>query len=155
MQRLTGEYECKVDAKGRLRMPSSLVRQLSSENLTFTVNRGFEKNLILYPREVWMQKAAEIDSQLNMYSTKQRQVLRYFYRGATEITLDGSDRILLPKTLVKYAGISKTVMLFAIQQQIEIWSLEEYEKMISQEPEDFAQIADDIFGNPVIDGGGS
>lgn len=149
MQRLTGEYECKVDAKGRLRMPSSLVRQLSSDNLTFTVNRGFEKNLILYPKEVWNQKAAEIDSRLNVYSSKQRQVLRYFYRGATEVALDGSDRILLPKTLVKYASITDKVMLFAMQQQIEIWSIEEYEKMISQEPEDFAQIADDIFGNPV------
>ena len=149
MQRLTGEYECKVDAKGRLRMPSSLVRQLSSDNLTFTVNRGFEKNLILYPREVWMEKAAEIDSRLNMYSTKQRQVLRYFYRGATEVNLDSSDRILLPKTLVKYAGIEKEVVLFGLQQQIEIWSIEEYEKMISEEPQDFAEIADEIFGNTV------
>ena len=78
MQRLTGEYECKVDAKGRLRMPSSLMQQLSSDNLTFTVNRGFEKNLILYPKEVWVQKAEEFDSHLNMYSSKQRQVLRYF-----------------------------------------------------------------------------
>jgi len=151
MQRLTGEYECKVDAKGRLRLPSSLVRQISSDNLTFTVNRGFEKNLILYPREVWMQKAAEIDSRLNMYNSKQRQFLRYFYRGATEVKLDSSDRILLPKTLVKYAGIQKSVMLFAMQQQIEIWSIDEYEKMISEEPMDFAEIADDIFGNTVND----
>ena len=154
MQRLTGEYECKVDAKGRLRLPSSLVRQLSSDNLTFTVNRGFEKNLILYPKDVWIKKAEEIDNYLNIYSTKQRQVLRYFYRGATEVTLDGSDRLLIPRTLVKYADINNTVMLFAIQQQIEIWSLEEYEKMISQEPEDFSQIADDIFGNSISDGKG-
>ena len=130
-------------------MPSSLVRQLSSDNLTFTVNRGFEKNLILYPKEVWTQKAAEIDSHLNMYNSKQRQVLRYFYRGATEVALDASDRILLPKTLVKYADIADKVMLVGIQQQVEIWSLEEYEKMISQEPEDFSQIADEIFGNSV------
>ena len=146
---IIGTYECKVDAKGRLRMPSSLVRQLSSDNLTFTVNRGFEKNLILYPKEVWTQKAAEIDSHLNMYNSKQRQVLRYFYRGATEVALDASDRILLPKTLVKYADIADKVMLVGIQQQVEIWSLEEYEKMISQEPEDFSQIADEIFGNSV------
>ena len=53
MQRLTGEFQCKVDAKGRLRIPSSLVRQLGSDNLTFTINRGFEKHLILYPKMVW------------------------------------------------------------------------------------------------------
>ena len=50
---------------------------------------------------------------------------------------------------MKYADITDRVMLFGIQQQIEIWSIEEYEKMISQEPEDFSQIADEIFGNSV------
>ena len=149
MQRLTGEYECKVDAKGRFRMPSSLLRQLSSDNLTFTVNRGFEKNLILYPREVWAQKADEIDSRLNMYNSKQRQVIRYFYRGATEVALDGSDRILLPKTLIKHAGISNKIMLVGIQKQMEIWSVEEYENLLTQEPEEFSQIADELFGNSV------
>lgn len=150
MQRLTGEYECKVDAKGRLRMPSSLVRQLSSDNLTFIVNRGFEKHLILYPKLVWLQKAEEMDS-LSMYNSKQRQALRYFYRGATEVVLDSSDRILLPKPLVSYAGVGSEVVLFALQEQIEIWSKKEYGKMIDKEPEDFSQIADEIFGNAVND----
>ena len=148
MQRLTGEFECKVDAKGRLRIPSSLVRQLGSDNLTFTINRGFERHLILYPKTVWDKKASEID-QLSMYKSKERQALRYFYRGASELVLDSSDRILLPKSLMKYAGIESEIVLFALQEQIEIWSKEEYEKMIAEEPEDFAQIADEIFGNSV------
>jgi MraZ protein len=151
MHRLTGEYECKVDAKGRLRIPSSLVRQLGSENLTFTINRGFEKHLILYPKTVWDRKAGEID-QLSMYQSRQRQALRFFYRGASELILDSSDRILLPKSLVSYAGIESDVVLFALQEQIEIWSKAEYEKMIAQEPEDFAQIADEIFGHSAGDG---
>lgn len=151
MQRLTGEYECKVDAKGRLRMPSSLARQLGGENLTFIVNRGFEKHLILYPKKVWDTKAAEID-QLSMYNSKHRQALRYFYRGATELTLDASDRVLLPKSLVSYAELGSEVVLFALQEQVEIWAKDKYEEMIGMEPDDFSAIADDIFGNPVKDG---
>ena len=146
MQRLTGEYECKVDAKGRLRIPSFLVRQLGSDNLTFTINRGFEKHLILYPKTVWDKKAAEID-QLSMYQSTQRKVLRFFYRGASNLVVDSSDRILIPKSLMKYAGLGSNVVLFALQEQIEVWSKEEYEKMIAQEPEDFSQIADEIFNN--------
>ena len=145
MQRLTGEFQCKVDAKGRLRIPSSLVRQLGSDNLTFTINRGFEKHLILYPKMVWDKKAAEID-QLSMYQSRQRQALRFFYRGASELVLDSSDRILLPKSLMSYAGIRDEIVLFALQEHIELWSKDEYEKMIAQEPEDFSQIADEIFG---------
>ncbi|MEE9372551.1 MAG: division/cell wall cluster transcriptional repressor MraZ [Saprospiraceae bacterium] len=149
MQRLTGEYECKVDAKGRLRMPSSLLRQLPSDNLTFTVNRGFEKHLILYPNEDWLKKAEEIDSRLNENISAEREVLRHFYGGATEVSLDGSNRILLPKTLVKYADITNSIMLFAMKRQIEIWSLDKYNEMISKEPVNFTQFVDEIFGKPV------
>lgn len=147
MHQLTGEYECKTDAKGRIRVPSSLIKQLVGEN-SFTVNRGFEKHLMLYPKDVWDKKTNEIN-QLNIYSTKERQAIRYFYRGATEISLDGADRILIPKSLLEYAGIQKEVVLFAYHEQIEIWSKEGYEQMLGEEPSDFATIADEIFGKKI------
>ena len=144
MYQLTGEYECRIDAKGRIRLPSSLVRQLGGKKLSFTLNRGFEKHLILYPKEVWDRKKNEID-RLNIYDTRHRQVIRYFYRGATEIILDKSDRILLPKSLTDYAEIESEIFLFAYQDQVEIWSKVHYEKMIGLEPEDFSSIAHDVF----------
>jgi MraZ protein len=146
MYQFTGEYECKLDAKGRLRLPSALIRQIGgAEKLSFTVNRGFEKHLMLYPRDVWEKKTKEIN-QLNLYNTRQRQAIRYFYRGATEVFLDSADRLLVPKSLAEYAGIDKELVLFAYHEQIEIWSKEKYEQMLAEEPDDFSQIADDIFG---------
>lgn len=150
MNQFTGEYDCKVDAKGRLRLPSALVRQIGGVNLNFTINRGFEQHLIMYPKEVWERKTKEIN-QLNIYNQQHRQVIRYFYRGATEVQLDSADRVLLPKTLLEYADIYKEVMLFAYQDQIEIWSKEKYEQMIEQEPEDFSSIADKVFGSSAQD----
>ena len=47
---------------------------------------------------------------------------------------------------MSYAGIRDEIVLFALQEHIELWSKDEYEKMIAQEPEDFSQIADEIFG---------
>lgn len=146
MYQLAGEFECKMDAKGRVRLPSALIRQIGAGALSFTMNRGFEKNLMLYPKEVWESKTKEIN-QLNIYNTKQRQALRYFYRGATELVMDSADRILIPKSLIEYAEISQVVMLFAYHEQIEVWSKENYEAMIAAEPEDFSVIADEIFGS--------
>ena len=101
MMNLTGEYECKLDAKGRLRIPTALLKQLGDEvSLGFTVNRGFEKHLMLYPKNVWDKKTTEIN-QLNIYNKKQRQAIRYFYRGATAVKLDASERILVPKSLAE------------------------------------------------------
>lgn len=142
---LTGEYACKMDGKGRIRIPSGLVDQLKKASSEFTINRGYDKHLILYPRDVWESKSMEIN-QLNIHNTKHRMVIRYFYRGATKLSLDSAERILIPKSLMEYAGFSKNVILFAYQQQIEIWSKDQYDKMLNEEPEDFASLADEIFG---------
>jgi len=144
--RFTGEFECKLDAKGRLKLPAAIIKQLGiDENLKFTINRGFEKHLMLYPNDVWEMKTNEIN-QLNIYNTQQRQAIRYFYRGATELEMDSSERINLPGTLMEYAGIDKDVVLFAYQNQIEIWAKDKYDAMLGEEPEDFASIAENIFG---------
>jgi MraZ protein len=153
MYQLTGEYECSLDAKGRVRLPSTLIRQLDGkESLSFVVNRGFEKCLMLYPKEVWDRKASEVN-QLNIYSTKQRNFKRYFYRGATSIAPDSADRILLPKSLLEYAAIEKEVILFAYHEQVEIWSKTSYESMLGQEPEEFSSLAEDVFGGTSMEAG--
>ena len=72
MNKLTGEYECKIDSKGRVRLPASLIRQINEIELGFTLNRGFERHLILYPKKVWDLKTEEID-RLNIYNKKQRE----------------------------------------------------------------------------------
>jgi MraZ protein len=145
MYKFTGEYECKIDAKGRVRIPSSLVQQIPKIDLGFVLNRGFEKHLILYPKEVWDTKTTEID-RLNIYNKTHRQAIRYFYRGATEVSLDANDRLLIPKPLSDYAEIGNELVLFAYQDRIEFWAKEKYEEMISEEPDDFSDIANSIFG---------
>lgn len=126
-------------------MPAAIIKQIGGdENLRFTVNRGFEKHLMLYPNDVWEMKTREIN-QLNIYSTQQRQAIRYFYRGATELEMDAAERINLPGSLLEYAGIDKDVVLFAYQNQIEIWAKEKYDDMMGQEPDEFAAIAEEVF----------
>jgi len=144
---LTGEYECKLDAKGRLRLPSSLIRQIGHNGvLEFAINRGFEKHLMMYPKDVWEGKTKKIN-QLNIYNTKERQALRYFYRGASMIFMDSADRILIPSALIEYSGLKKDVILFSYHEQIELWDKKKYLDMLNDEPDSFADIADDIFGS--------
>ena len=147
MYQLAGEYDCKIDAKGRLKLPSGLLKQLGDSSLNFTINRGFETHLMLYPETEWLKKTKEINQKLNIYKTKDRNVLRYFYRGATKVVADGSERILIPKGLMQFAGLEKEVVLFAYQKQIEIWAKNRYEAIISDEPTEFAEMANDVFSD--------
>jgi MraZ protein len=146
---LRGEYECKIDERGRLKFPSKLLDSLQTlKSEGFVVNRGFEKNLIIYPKRVWDEKTKQVN-QLNFYDQQQRDVIRYFYRGASDLVLDNSDRVNLPANLLKHAGIEKDVVLNAMINFIEVWSADEYEGFFSKEPAQFGQITQGLDFGPV------
>ncbi len=146
-KQLLGEYEVRLDGKSRFRMPSGLLTQLGDwQRGNFVINRGFEKCLVLYPEPMWNEVTAEING-LNLYNKKNRDFARYFFRGASEVTLDSADRILLPKRLAEYADIDKDMILTAYSGRIEMWSLAEYDKWMEEEPIDFSELADDVLGN--------
>ena len=147
MASFIGEFECKLDVKGRLMMPTGLRKQLDpAANEKFVMNRGFEKCLVLYPKNEWEAISAEVNK-LNQYVRKNREFIRYFYRGATELSLDGTGRLLLPKRMLTYASVTKNAMLFAYSNRIEVWDKDTYEGLLTDEPEDFARLAEEVMGN--------
>ena len=144
MAQLHGEYECKLDAKGRLIIPAALKKQLpkAAKNILF-INRGFEKCCVLYPSNEWETIASEINK-LSDYIKKEREFKRYFLRGASQLPMDTASRILLPKQQLEYAGIKTDVVLLAYGNKIEMWSKANYEKMLSNEPSDFSALAEEV-----------
>jgi MraZ protein len=143
---LIGEFECRLDDKSRVILPSGLKKQISQEAQDrFVINRGFENCLVLYPMNEWKGISEEIN-RLNLYNRKNRDFARYFYRGATELTLDNASRLLLPKSLLSYAGIVRDVVLFAFSNRIEVWAMDRYEKLMTDEPADFSVLAEEVMG---------
>jgi MraZ protein len=150
MQQLLGEYECAIDAKGRMRLPSALIAQLGEgEVCNFVINRGLEQCLTLYPEAVWNKISEEINN-LNLYNKKNRDFVRYFYRGAHRVTIDSADRVLIAKRLLEYAEIDKNVILSAYNDRVEIWATEKYDELIQEEPDDFSDLAEEVLGKGKI-----
>lgn len=147
MNQLLGEYPCKIDPKGRLRLPSGLLEQLpADERDNFVVNRGMEKCLMLYPKKVWDEKSAQVN-QLNDFDTQARLFKRAFYRGATPLKRDSADRLNFPNQLLEWAGITDgEVVLAAVNDKIEVWAASEYEAQLGEEL-DMAQLAQTVMGN--------
>ena len=147
MSSFTGEFECSVDSKGRVLFPAALKRQVSPEaGDKFVLNRGFEKHLNLYPYNAW-KTITEKMSKLNLFNTDNRIFYRKFHDGATEMFLDGQGRLLLPQRLMGYAGIKKDIVFYAYADRIEVWSLTEFNKMISDKSVDYASLAEKVMGN--------
>lgn len=147
MGQLIGEFDCKLDAKGRMALPAALKKQLpDAERLGLVINRGFEKHLVIYPRNEWDQITAKL-TKLNQYVAKNRKFIRDFTRGATELMLDSAGRVLLPKTLLEYGRIDNEVVLFCQFNKIEVWSKDAYNKLWEEDGnDDFVALAEEVMG---------
>ncbi|HIX55147.1 MAG TPA: division/cell wall cluster transcriptional repressor MraZ [Candidatus Sphingobacterium stercoripullorum] len=154
MLQLIGEFECKLDAKGRMTLPAALKRQLPDvEREGLVVNRGFEKHLVFYPRSEWELITKKLSS-LNQFNQRNRMFVRAFTRGATELSLDASGRVLIPKGLLEYAGIGSEVVLASQFNKIEVWSKQEYDSLMNLDvEEDFAALAEEVMGGIDFQGG--
>jgi len=143
---LIGEFECRLDEKSRIILPAALKKQISPEAQDkFVINRGFEGCLVLFPHDVWKETTDNINK-LNLFVKDNRRFVRFFYNGATELTLDSQNRLLLPKSLLGFAAIEKEVILFAYSDRIEVWDKSTYQQLLSKEPEDFALLAEKVMG---------
>lgn len=144
MRNLIGEFECKLDGKGRLMFPSGLRKQLGPEEHRFVMNRSiFEPCLILYPWEEWEDITRQLNK-LNRFDRKNDRFIRKFRNGATEVELDGSGRILIPKRLKDFAGLDKEVVLLASANKIELWNKGKYDELMQEDQEDFAELAEEV-----------
>ena len=147
MTQLLGEFDCKLDAKGRLSVPAALKKQLpAAESEGLIINRGFEKNLVIYPKNVWDAVVADL-AKLNIYDQENRAFVRAFTRGATELSLDAAGRVLLPKSLMEYAGINADIVLACQLDRIEVWDKKSYEDIFDDVPANFANLAQKVMGD--------
>ena len=145
-----GEYESTVDSKGRFLLPSGFKKQLPEmDKAFFVINRGFEKCLTLYPVQIWNPLFEQI-SQLNDFDPKVREFRRYFLNGATQIELDSAGRILLPKSLMEYAGLDKDIILASAVNKIEIWDKIKYQQFFDAiTPEAFSNLANEVMNKKI------
>ncbi|TPN85845.1 division/cell wall cluster transcriptional repressor MraZ [Aquimarina algicola] len=147
MVNLIGTYECKADAKGRLMMPVAFKKQLSSVLQDgFVLKRSvFQPCLELYPMAEWNLLMAKINK-LNRFKKKNNDFIRRFTAGVKMVEVDATGRLLIPKDLIGFAGISKELVLASAVNIIEVWDKAQYEKVIDDTADDFADLAEEVMG---------
>jgi len=147
MTSLIGEFDCKVDAKGRFMFPVNLRKQLEEVfEKGFVINRNLhQKCLVLYPINEWNKLNKKL-SKLNRLIKTNDVFVRKFTGGATSADADSTGRVLLPKSLVDYADIKADIKVLGSNNVIEIWDKKSYEDFLSQDV-DIEKLAEDVLGN--------
>ncbi len=147
MVSVLGTYEVKLDAKGRFMFPSVYKNQMGEATKKgFVIKRSiFKKCLELFPNDNWQEETGMV-SKLNMFKKKNAEFVTKFMAGVKPVELDSTGRVLIPKDLLKYGGITKEMVLTSVVNRIEIWDKAAYEQAVDYDPDDFANLAEDVMG---------
>lgn len=112
----------------------------------FVLKRSLFGNCLeLYPMMRWNEVMREV-GKLNRFKKENIDFIRKFTAGVKVVEVDANGRLLIPKDLIRIAGIDKEVVLAASIDIVEIWDKEEYEKAIDTPPEEFAELAERVMG---------
>ena len=148
MKNFIGTYECRIDDKGRLKLPSSLVKQMGDfGGDSFVIKRAvFQPCLEVYPMKGWEQLMNKLNG-LNRFIKKNADFIRMFTAGVKIVEPDNAGRLQISKDLTHFANLRKEIVITSAGELFEIWDKEAYEKVIATSEEEFAKLAEEVMGD--------
>ena len=117
-----GEYEYRVDAKGRLPLPTRFREQLKAG---LVLASGPEKCIVAYPPAEWEKVAGELTGGV-VLASKLRRLSRALFSSAMDLELDAQGRIALPHLLRESADIRSEAVVVGVNSYFEIWNKEDW-----------------------------
>jgi len=107
-----GEYESKVDAKGRVRL-------------------GEDGCVTVYTWSHWQELEAAVN-RVPQNTHLARQYRRFVFTQAERGQCDKQGRLRIPANLLAEAGIDRTVVVVGVSDQIEIWDRKRWQALKSE-----------------------
>ena len=141
-------YECKIDEKGRLKLPTALMKHLQNfpDNELVVKRAVFQKCLEVYPLQPWEKLMNKING-LNRFVKKNADFIRLFTAGVKKVEVDKAERLLVPKDLKTFANLQKEIVISGVGEFFEIWDKEAYEENIKTNEADFASLSEEVMGS--------
>ena len=113
-----------LDGKGRITVPARwrdvLVSAVQGQMM---VSKSHVRCLSLFPRPVWDQ----FETRLNALPASADGLRRLYIGSATEATIDGASRLLLPPELRAWAGLEREVVFMGLGNRFELWDKARYD----------------------------
>lgn len=154
--RFYGRFRLKLDAKGRLTLPSVYRRALGlgaspadgdagREDTLLVLRRGAEGHVQLIPYETWDQIVDQQQAQSAATGRERRWAARRQYSGVEIATLDPKGRLTVPQSLIESGGLAGDVMVIGAKRLMEIWDPETFFQLEAQAPEEDESLDDELY----------
>lgn len=138
---LMGEYHHNIDEKGRIIIPSRLRDELGDNVI---VTRGLDDCLFLYSMDEWSLLVSKLKS-LPFTKRDARNFSRMFLSGATGCLFDKQGRVKISSPLIDYASLNHECVIIGVNDRIEIWAKEKWNKFVCDSTNEFSDLADHLF----------
>jgi len=139
-----GTFAHTVDQKGRLSIPAQLREMLPrNERKMFTIMKGLDGCLFLYPRTEWVGVQRKI-KRLPFWKADTRRFARLFLHKAYYVEADGQGRITIPQELFEETKFGREVWFVGVSDRIEIWNPKIYKKYLAADHITFEEAAEKV-----------
>ena len=121
---LLGQYEGKIDKKGRTAFPKKF-REVLGDKLIITF--GYENSLIVVSEENWKALLEGTEGRPFIESPT-RETQRFLLGGASSVELDSKGRFILPNYLREFGKVKENVIFIGLSRYVEIWDKDKWSK---------------------------
>lgn len=125
MATFRGTFDYTLDAKNRLTVPAKWRPSLSDG---VVLSKSTAKCIAVWTPERFDAYTESAVSQFNELDPQRDELERYFHSGSHEVELDSAGRIMIPAFLLKYAGLTKDVVITGMRTRMEIWDRATWEE---------------------------
>ena len=142
-----GHAEAKIDAKGRLKVPSVFLRPLQERfgPDIFTTSLNGEC-VWIYPLRLWELEEQRMAVLAGTHRLRRKWEKKVSYFGL-QSRLDAQGRLMVPAKLRAKAGIEGDVVIFGRPDRLEVWNLERMEDDLNSDPftdDELDELTDDL-----------
>ncbi|PIE16989.1 MAG: transcriptional regulator MraZ [Rhodobacterales bacterium] len=142
-----GEFDQKVDAKGRMSIPADFRRVLEAGDPDFPEKKSNPRLVLLYGPHLkdhlqvyTIDEMTEIESRIRELprgSQKRKRASRFILGKSWETEVDRDGRIVLPKERREQIGLEGQAIMTAMGDHFEIWNTRTFKAQEVAETEEY------------------
>ena len=111
----------RVDNKGRLKVPASLLAALKEFGTEFFITSEDGDSVRIYPRQIWTEVEKRLVHLCSLNRQRQKLLTRAKYFGQT-VVMDDQGRALIPAVLRETARMKGEVDVLDYEKYLEVWN---------------------------------
>ena len=142
-----GRFRLKLDAKGRLTLPSIYRRAIGDEDSWLVLRPGSEGFVQVIPSEQWQEllsQQRERGAERGRGRDRQWQ-RRLHSSGVSLVSLDVKGRVTVPQELLDRGGMKRDVLVLGVGKHLELWDPDTFFAAASEHEVDGGEIDDLLY----------